>query len=160
MLDDYYMININVADLERSIAFYNSLGFEVILDMDVTDPTVGDTYGVDEFRLIKAVWMRLATAHNHRWPVLDLVQFVDPPVLQDGSDDAMDFRRRRGLSRISFRAGSIDEVVAMHDRLLADGTQFLVPLTRRADPTGRPLALFWLRDPDGTVVEVLHVAAR
>jgi catechol 2,3-dioxygenase-like lactoylglutathione lyase family enzyme len=151
------MININVADLGRSIAFYEKLGFKEILTMDVTDPSVGATYGVSDFKLARLVWMRLTTAKSHKWPVLDLVQFIDPPILEESPVDP---RRRRGPSRISFRVESIDAVKDFYDQLQTKDIAVVVPLTLRNDPGGRPLALFWLQDPDGTVIEVLHVAAK
>ena len=154
-LTDFYMVNINVADLAASIEFYEQLGFEQILAMDVTDPTVGETYGVEDFKLARLVWMRLSTARTHRWPVLDLVQFVDPPMLLECPGDS---RRRRGPARVSFRVDGIDAVKHLYEDVSQRGLDVVVPLTLRDDPGGRPLALFWLRDPDGTVIEVIHVA--
>jgi catechol 2,3-dioxygenase-like lactoylglutathione lyase family enzyme len=149
------MINVNVADLDRSVAFYEQLGFEEIQRMDVTDPSVAGTYGVPEFGRIRAAWMRLATARTHRWPVLDLVEFVDPPMLVETGGDA---RRRRGMSRLSFRVDGIADVEALHATAQRAGIDIVVPLTKRTDPGGRPLALFWMRDPDDVILEVLHVA--
>lgn len=155
-LSDYYMININVADLERSVDFYRRLGFERILTMDVTDPSVGETYGVEDFKLARFAWMRLTSARTHRWPVIDLVQFIDPPMLEDSPGDT---RRRRGPSRISFRVNDIDGVAQLY-REWTDKFDFIVPLTRRNDPGGNPLALFWIRDPDGTIIEVICIATK
>jgi catechol 2,3-dioxygenase-like lactoylglutathione lyase family enzyme len=152
VLTGYYMVNINVRDLERSLAFYGSLGFEEILRFGVGDPDVGAMFGLAGFEELRFAWMRLPVAAKGA-PVLDLVEFVRPRVAPYDGNPAT----RSGLSRLSFRVDDIDE---QYEYLRELNVEFVVPLTRRRGPDGTPLAVMWIKDPDGTVIEMLHVARR
>ena len=76
MLQRLFHVNVCVRDMERSIRFYQSLGFAKVDDFTLDDPSVGDALGIKAKKL-RGVFMRLGNDQNA--PVLDLVQFIDPP---------------------------------------------------------------------------------
>src|SRR6516225_324316 len=76
MLQRLFHVNICVRDMERSIRFYQDLGFTKVNDFTLDDPSVGDALGLRAKKL-RGVFMRLG--HDPGAPVLDLVQFIDPP---------------------------------------------------------------------------------
>ncbi len=72
MLQKLFHVNICVREMERSIRFYQGRGYDFTLD----DASVGDALGLKAKKL-RGVFMRLGDDPNS--PVLDLVQFIDPP---------------------------------------------------------------------------------
>ena len=76
MLERLCQVNICVRDMERSIRFYQQLGFRKGNDCTAEDPGIGEGLGVKASK-IRGVFMRLGDDLNA--PVLDLVQFLDPP---------------------------------------------------------------------------------
>jgi catechol 2,3-dioxygenase-like lactoylglutathione lyase family enzyme len=150
MLTDFYMVNINVRDLDRSVAFYTKLGFAKVLEFGVDDPEVGEMFGLDDFGGLRFAWMKLEGARQGA-PVLDLVELNQPRVPASEANP----RTRSGLARLSFR---VDDIDAQHEYLRQIGVEFVVPLRRRSGPGGAPLAVMWFLDPDRTVIEVLQVS--
>jgi catechol 2,3-dioxygenase-like lactoylglutathione lyase family enzyme len=152
VLTDFYMININVRDLDRSIEFYTKLGFHKVLEFGIDDLEVGDMFGLPDFGELRFAWMKLDEARKGA-PVRDLVEFVRPRVA--GYDDNP--ATRSGMARLSFR---VDDIDAQYEYLRELGVEFVVPLRRRVGPDGAPLAVMWFLDPDRTVIEVLDVGRR
>jgi hypothetical protein len=80
MLDQFFHYNICVRDMERSLAFYCQLGFvkqdDVLPEGEDLTPHLGLSV-----RKLRAVIMRLAG--DQVSPMLDLVQFIDPPPVGD-----------------------------------------------------------------------------
>jgi hypothetical protein len=60
--------------MERSIRFYQDLGFTKVKDFTLDDPSVGDALGL-KVKKLRGVFMRLGD--NPDSPVLDLVQSID-----------------------------------------------------------------------------------
>ncbi len=67
MLQRLFHVNICVRDMERSIRFYQDLGFTKVNDFTRDDPSVGDALGVKAKKL-RGVFMRLGNESNS--PVL------------------------------------------------------------------------------------------
>ena len=76
MLQKLFHVNICVHDMERSIRFYQDLGFTKVKDFTLDDPSVGDALGL-KVKKLRGVFMRLGDDPDS--PVLDLVEFIDPP---------------------------------------------------------------------------------
>ncbi len=57
MLQRLFHVNICVRDMERSIRFYQDLGFTKVNDFTLDDPSVGDALGVKAKKL-RGVFMR------------------------------------------------------------------------------------------------------
>lgn len=149
MLTSFYTVNVNVADLDRSIEFYGKLGFVQVLRFSITDRSVMTMYSMPDLKELEFAWMKLGTA-TRSGPLLDLVQFVDPPVGPFEGNPT----NRPGLSRLTFR---VDDMDAQYEHLKELGVDFILPLTRRPGPNGAPLGVMWIKDPDGTVIEMLEV---
>jgi catechol 2,3-dioxygenase-like lactoylglutathione lyase family enzyme len=149
MLTGFYTVNVNVQQLDRSITFYEQLGFEVVLRFTVTDTAMKAMFESPDLRAVHFAWLRLATA-TRKGPLLDLVEF-DPQIPHFEGNP----RTRSGLCRLTFH---VDDMERQEQQLAAAGVDFLVPLTRRFGPDGKPLELMWITDPDGTVIEFLKVA--
>jgi catechol 2,3-dioxygenase-like lactoylglutathione lyase family enzyme len=152
-----FHVNINVADLDRSIRFYERLGFAVVhrerLEPDAVRSTLakfGDTeaFGV-EYALLRLGDDPAATC-------LDLVQWDRPMREPTNRVDEL------GLYRIAVHTSDPASVL----RTLADdGIELLGPKGRRSPAGHDPADWFCVRDPDGTVVEIVSgldhlVAAR
>ena len=78
MFRRFFHVNVCVRDMERSIRFYEDLGFKKAQDFILGGgkPNIGEALGV-EVKKPRGVFMRLGD--DPHAPVLDLVQFLDPP---------------------------------------------------------------------------------
>jgi glyoxylase I family protein len=142
-----FHLNLNVSDLDRAIEFYGLLGFGVVrrerLEPDAVRSTLAkfgeaDAIGV-EFALLRLGDDPTATC-------LDLVQWDRPFREQGNRFDQL------GPYRIALQLGNPAETLAT----LADaGIELLGPEGRRSPRTHDPAEWFCVRDPDGTVIEVL-----
>jgi catechol 2,3-dioxygenase-like lactoylglutathione lyase family enzyme len=145
MLQRIFHVNICVRDMERSIRFYQELGFTKVNDFTMDDPTVGDALGV-KARKLRGVFMRLGSDPNA--PVLDLVQFVDPPT--QGQPYAS--LNNVGICRIAF---TVDDIDRTYEDLKARKVEFVAPLKKLNGPGGGQMGVVCFKDPDGTVLELL-----
>ena len=142
-----FHVNINVADLDRSIDFYRRLGFAIVhrerLDPDALRATLakfGDTDAVGaEYALLRLGDDPAATC-------LDLVHWDRPMRAPANRVEEL------GLYRIAVHSSDPASVL----RALADaGIELLGPKDRRSPETHDPADWFCVRDPDGTVVEIV-----
>ena len=146
-------ININVANLDHSIAFYQKLGFEVFipaipylaLDADEDPkPLPGDAaaaLGIQQGTKGRACIMQLGDG----FPKLDLTELsgLEQSAPLTNSD--------RGLVRICLATEDLERDVK---RLKADGVEFLSdPKAGHADLADMAVC----KDPDGTLIELLQV---
>jgi catechol 2,3-dioxygenase-like lactoylglutathione lyase family enzyme len=145
MLQRLFHVNICVSDMERSIKFYQSLGFTKVNDFTLDDPSVGDVLGLDAKKL-RGVFMRLGS--DSAAPVLDLVQFIDPP--PRGQPYAT--LNNIGICRIAF---SVDDIDKTNDMLKELGVTFVAPLKKIKGPGGNVIGVVCFKDPDGTVLELM-----
>ena len=78
MIERIFHFNINCTDLERSLAFYQLLGFKVILDFraGMTSKEMAEAFGMQTADL-KGVHLRLGDAADATR--IDLLEFTDPP---------------------------------------------------------------------------------
>lgn len=145
-------INVNVSDLERSIAFYELLGFEVFmpaipyfgLERSEARPLAdahADVLGVPRGTTGRACIVQL----DDGFPKLDLTELDCPasaPPL--GTRD-------RGVVRICLACADLAAEVA---RLESAGVEFLTP---PASGTADLVEVALCRDPDGTLIELLQI---
>ena len=146
-------ININVRNLERSIEFYNKLGFEIFIpsipylalhqgEQAATLPAPAATaLGVAEGTKGRACIMQL----DQGFPKLDLTEFMDLAQANPlGNSDV-------GLVRICLATEDLQRDVAS---LKAQGVEFV-----SSPQTGhKGLAdIAVCKDPDGTLIELLQV---
>ena len=81
-------------------------------------------------------------------PVLDLVQFIDPPT--QGQPYAT--LNNIGICRIAF---SVDDIDRTYDQLKGKGVTFVAPLKKIKGPDGNTIGVVCFKDPDGTVLELI-----
>jgi glyoxylase I family protein len=145
MFTRLFHVNICVRDMERSIRFYQQLGFNKVNDFTVEDPTVGDGLGVKANKL-RGVFMRLGDDPNA--PVLDLVQFIDPPT----QGQPYPSLNNVGICRIAF---AVDDVDKTYTDLKKMEVEFVSPLQTIEMPNGAKTSFVCFKDPDGTVLELI-----
>lgn len=147
--------NINVRDLERSLPFYEMLGFEVFADQ-IFEESAGTWpgLGLDGGRRFRAVFMKIPG--EHPVPFLDIIQFLDPEPVGSPYPALNNI----GVARLCFEVADIDAAAA---HLEANGVDFVGPVSpyetaRGIPPMGVEARFVCFRDPDGTVLEYAQFA--
>jgi catechol 2,3-dioxygenase-like lactoylglutathione lyase family enzyme len=131
--------------MERSIQFYQGLGFKKVNDFTMDDPSVGEALGLKAKKL-RGVFMRLGDDANA--PVLDLVQFIDPPT----QGQPYPTLNNVGICRIAF---TVDDIDKTYEELKAKKVDFVAPLKKVDGPGGAKIGVVCFKDPDGTILELL-----
>ena len=145
-------INVNVSNLERSVAFYEKLGFELYrygipyLDLTMDDGTTAlpdacnEALGLPEGTKGRACIMQLGNGY----PKLDLTELETPaPETPLTNADV-------GIVRLCLAAKNLPEVYA---QLIAEGVRFLSP----PQPCKNRMAyIATCADPDGSLIELIE----
>jgi catechol 2,3-dioxygenase-like lactoylglutathione lyase family enzyme len=147
MLNRLFHIAINSTDLERSVAFYRRLGFQVMADREVHNDQVKAAFAVPTGDL-RFVHLRLGDAEEAT--LLDIVQWGGDGTA-DG--DATPPQHQRGITRFAVLT---DDTDAVHRALAADGVSFLTEPTTVMTPEGGWKVCLAL-DPDGVVVQITEL---
>lgn len=129
---------LTVGELERSIAFYRLLGFEVALRIDEAGEEVERGTGVPGARLTVAMMERPGAR-------LELIEYVEP-----GNGAAPHPNNGIGAAHICMEVEDIDRAMA---DLQGSGVEFL------SEPIYHESGIRWVycRDPDGITVELLQI---
>ena len=146
-------INLNVSELDRAIAFYQLLGFEVLLD-GIPYLSLNAEKGFERLPEEAADALVLPPGRSGRgcflqvgngFPLLVLTELsvlsASPPL--DNAD--------RGLVRLCLASR---DRAAEYERLAAAGVEFLTP-PRACTERMADIAL--CRDPDGTLIELIQL---
>ena len=147
--------NICVRDLERSVPFYEMLGFEKFADQ-----IFGEGAGVwrgprlETGRRFRAVFMKIPG--DHPVPFLDIIQFLDPPT----AGEPYPTLHNVGIARLCFEVGDIDAAAA---HLKANGVELVGPVSPYetapgVQPEGVDARFVCFKDPDGTIIEYAQFA--
>ena len=140
-------VNVNCSDFERSLAFYELLGFKHAVDVPPTNTVeVAAAVGMPPYR-VRGALLVLQTA---RGPfMLDLLEWQEP------RDDSPPYAHlyHLGIARIALASDDLDGDMA---KLAAEGVEFLSePATVSIE--GQPEVRFvCFKDPDGTVLELVQ----
>jgi len=145
MLQRLFHVNVCVRDMERSIRFYQSLGFTKVDDFTLDDPSVGDALGIKAKKL-RGVFMRLGNDQNA--PVLDLVQFIDPPT----QGQPYPTLNNVGICRIAF---TVDDIDKTYEQLKELKVEFVAPPKKIKGPKNNQIGVVCFKDPDGTILELI-----
>ena len=145
MLSKFFHVNICVRDIDRSVAFYQDLGFNKVNDFTLDDPSVGDALGLIA-RKLRGAFMRLGDDPNSM--VLDLVQFIDPPPQGDPYPSLNNI----GICRIAF---AVDDIEKTYEAVKAKNVEFVAHLQKLDGPNGDEIGMFYFKDPDGAILEVI-----
>lgn len=140
-------VNINVSDFERSMAWYQMLGFELTNKLPNTDSlAVANAMGFDEeFEIDGAM-----VTHPIDGSTLELVQWITPRNPEKPYPIPIN---HLGIHRMAFATSDIEADVAT---LKAQGVEFIseiTPCCSGPDSWGGIVAFY---DPDGTIIELVE----
>ena len=128
-------VNINCSDFERSRAFYEDLGFEILAPV-----------GMPPYRVRGA----LMSLRDARVPlVIDLLEWVEP---RDTSKP-YEHLYHLGIARIALASSDLD---ADMKRLEERGVEFVSAPAEVTLEGGRSSRFVCFYDPDGTVLELVE----
>jgi catechol 2,3-dioxygenase-like lactoylglutathione lyase family enzyme len=147
MFKRLFHVNICVSDMTRSIAFYERLGFKKVGDFILGGgtPGIGVALGLD-VKQLRGVFMRLGD--DPQAPVLDLVQFIDPPA----QGQPYPTLNNIGICRIAFL---VDDIAAVYEQLKTLEVEFVAPLNMFDGPRRSKIGVLCFKDPDGTILELI-----
>jgi catechol 2,3-dioxygenase-like lactoylglutathione lyase family enzyme len=147
MLDRIFHIAINSTDLDRSVAFYERLGFQQVSVREVHNEKVKEAFGVPIGDL-RFVHLRLGD--DERATLLDIVQWGGDGTAEGNGTPA---QHARGITRFAVLT---DDTQRIYDELSRDGVEFATtPTTVMTPDGGWKVAL--AVDPDGVVVQVTEL---
>ena len=147
--------NICVRDMDKTVPFYEMLGFEKFADQ-IFEPGAGvwAGLGLDNERRFRAVFMKIPG--DKPVPFLDIIEFLDRPT----TGEAYKTLDNVGIARLCFEVADIESVAA---HLAAQGVSFVGPVSPYETapgvrPSGVDAKFLCVRDPDGTVIEYAQFA--
>jgi catechol 2,3-dioxygenase-like lactoylglutathione lyase family enzyme len=145
MIGRIFHFNINCTKLERSLAFYELLGFKVILDFreGMASKEMADAFGMQTANL-KGVHLRLGDSPDATR--IDLLEFTDPPP----AGQPYPHLYHTGIARMCLKTTNIQQD---YRELSAKGIKFL---SEPKKLPGTSVSIVCFKDPDGTFVELLE----
>jgi catechol 2,3-dioxygenase-like lactoylglutathione lyase family enzyme len=147
MLQRLFHLAVNSTDLDRSVAFYTRLGFQVVADRTVRNEKVKEAFAVPSGDL-RFVHLRLGDDANAT--LLDIVQWYNPSTA--GSPGTPP-QHQRGITRFAVLTEDTERV---YRELSADGVEFLTKPTTVMTPEGGWKVCLAV-DPDGVVVQITEL---
>lgn len=147
MLKQLFHIAINSKDLERSLAFYRRLGFQVVQDRVVHNEKVREAFRVPTGDLR---FVHLRIGDSEKATLLDIVEWGGPGTA-DGTGPPP--QHQQGITRFAVLTDDTDRV---YRELKQDGVEFLTLPTLVMTPEGGWKVCLAL-DPDGTVVQITEL---
>lgn len=142
-----FHINMNCVDFERSLAFYQALGFVVEIPFpEAGNELVSRGLGVGDHR-VKGALLRLGEdPHSTR---LDLLEWISPRNSAPSPLKLTD----PGLPRIALASSDFESDV---QRLRELGVKFISDVIYRSTPEGEKPMFVCFYDPDGNVLELVN----
>jgi catechol 2,3-dioxygenase-like lactoylglutathione lyase family enzyme len=154
----FFHVNVNCTDFEKSLPFYQLIGFEKILDFnDVPGPPrsfgqagLGSVLGLPDDCDGRAALLALSSDSGSTR--LDLIEWRRP---------RLPLERRKnlaqpGIARICFKTSDCDSVYAR----LSSAGYVVYSAPTRVHLGGGWIKLFCCEDPDGTVIEFMEFLGR
>jgi catechol 2,3-dioxygenase-like lactoylglutathione lyase family enzyme len=146
-LESIFHFTVNATNFERSLAFYQAIGFELLRDnRDVIWPDyVADNFGMTKAQGRGAL---LAIDSGPLHTRLDLIEWLEPAY-----DPVPDKPWSERVPRIiALRTRNVRRA---YEELWAKGIEFITP-PRSMDPNSGIVAVMLCRDPDGLLVEFIE----
>lgn len=145
MIERIFHFNINCSNLQESLAFYQKLGFEVILDFGegMESKEMAEAFGI-EVADLKGVHLRIGD--NTSATRIDLLEFKNPPP----TGKPYPHLYHTGIARMCLKTTNIEQD---YQELKAKGIEFI------SEPKllpGTTVKIVCFKDPDGTFVELLE----
>lgn len=153
VVKEWVHANICVRDMDRSIPFYEMLGFEKFEENIFEESAeVWRGLGLEGGRRFRAVFMKIPGDRPR--PFLDIIQFLDPPTV----GDAYPSLHNVGIGRLCFE---VDDLEAVAKTLRSNGVAFVGPIaryetSRGSAPHGIDCQFLCFKDPDGTILEYIQ----
>jgi catechol 2,3-dioxygenase-like lactoylglutathione lyase family enzyme len=142
-------VNVNCSDYDRSLAFYQLLGFRELWRVPERNTAeVAAAVGMPPYR-VKGALIALEGATHPL--VIDLLEWKEP------RDESAPYPHlyHYGIARIALATDDLDGDVA---KLAAAGAQFLSEPASMPPSSGSRARFVCFRDPDGTVLELVENA--
>ncbi len=139
-------VNVNCSDFDRSRAFYERLGFRVLMNVEPKG-----TGGVAAAVGMESYVVRGALMALHDGTVIDLLEWQEP------ADPTPPYEKLNhlGLARIALTTTDIEADMAS---LRAEGVEFRSDRPGEVkDPVGGTTRFICFEDPDGTVLELVEM---
>jgi len=145
VIERIFHFNINCTDLERSLAFYQLLGFKVILDFraGMTSKEMAEAFGMQTADL-RGVHLRLGDAAEATR--IDLLEFTDPAP----TGRPYPHLYHTGIARMCLKTTNLERD---YGDLSAKGIVFL---SKPKTLPGTSVSIVCFKDPDGTFIELLE----
>lgn len=140
-----FHVNVNVSDMDRSIKFYEGLGFTMGRTGDVDTPGISKAFKTKSGRLR---WAHMHIGDDAAMTKIDLVQWYD-------GDQTIPPRKELdsvGLARFSLL---VDDVDKAYDEFKAKGYEFVAPPDAASTDFG-DFRLCTIIDPDGVNVQLIQ----
>ncbi len=148
MTSALWHVGLVVSDIEKAIAFYALLGFEVRHRQDESSPYTGVLVGYPGAHLRVAQLRFPDGRHGRSGHILELMQYLRPEPDRVEPDNA-----RLAAAHLALEADDMD---ALRPRLEAAGAVFLsdpVVITAGVNTGGRTV---YLHDPDGFTLQLVE----
>jgi glyoxylase I family protein len=144
-IERVFHFNINCTNLQRTVPFYEMLGFKVILDFrgGMKSQEMAEAFGLPVADL-KGVHLRIGDKEEATR--IDLLEFVAPPP----EGQPYPALNNTGVARVCLRTKGIWRV---YENLKAKGVKFLSEPKRLP---GTEVTIVCFKDPDGIFVELLE----
>ncbi len=140
-----FHFNINCTNIERTLSFYELLGFKVILDFrdGMKSQEMAEAFGLSQADL-KGVHIRIGDGADATR--IDLLEFVAPP--PEGKPyPALNYT---GVARVCLKTQGIWQV---YEDLKAKGVEFI---SEPKKLPGTEVTIVCFKDPDGVFLELLE----
>lgn len=144
-IDRIFHFNINCTDLERTVPFYEMLGFKVIMDFGdgMKSQEMADAFGLNAAN-VKGVHLRLGDGDEATR--IDLLEFQEPPPY----GQPYPYLHNTGIARMCLKT---TDIWHMYHYLRSRGVEFLSEPQRLP---GTEVTIVCFTDPDGTFIELLE----
>lgn len=145
MIEGIFHCNVNCKNLDRSIEFYEMLGFKVILDFKdgMSSDTMAKAFSMNDATLRG---VHLALTDNPNSTRIDLVEFQNPKT----EGEPYPHLNHTGIARICLKTSNINQ---NYDHLKQKGVNFF---SEPQQLPGTDVKIVCFTDPDGTVLELLQ----
>jgi len=139
---------VQCSDFERSLAFYELLGFRAVSDFrgGVGSAEMGIALGIPPYAKIRGA--HIAIGGKRDTTRIDLVEFIEPKI--EGA--AYPHLHHRGIGRICLHVDHLEDLV---EELQSQGVRFLSDI--QIMPGGRQ-SMICCQDPDGIFIQLLEGA--
>lgn len=150
MLKGIYHVNVNVTNFERSLEFYQLIGFHIARDLG----EAGNKYIERGLRMPHPIGraMLLQCGDDKRSTRIDLIEWKSPKA--DGKP--YPYLWHVGICRIALVTDQLQEICDKVKAANMQGVEFFSETQRIPNPRGGHDSVVCFTDPDGTVIELIQ----